>query len=49
MSSTVRQIIFWVLILLGAVLLYQAFARTQGGSPQPVDVSALIKRIQDVR
>ena len=47
MSSTVRQIIFWVLILLGAVLLYKAFANSQAGSPQAVDVSALIARIQN--
>jgi cell division protease FtsH len=47
LSSTVRQIIFWVLILLGAVLLYKAFANSQAGSPQAVDVSALIARIQN--
>ena len=45
MSSTVRQIIFWVLILLGAVLLYQAFAKAQGG-PEKLDVSALTAKIQ---
>ncbi|HEX8072590.1 MAG TPA: ATP-dependent zinc metalloprotease FtsH [Pyrinomonadaceae bacterium] len=46
MSSTVRQIIFWVLILLGAVLLYKAFANSQGGSPAAVDVSTLSDKIQ---
>jgi cell division protease FtsH len=47
LSSTVRQIIFWVLILLGAVLLYKAFANSQGGSPTAIDVGALITKIQN--
>ncbi|PYS94417.1 MAG: cell division protein FtsH [Acidobacteria bacterium] len=47
MSSTVRQIIFWVLILLGAVLLYKAFANSQGGSPSAIDVGALNAKIQN--
>ncbi|MFL6207901.1 MAG: ATP-dependent zinc metalloprotease FtsH [Pyrinomonadaceae bacterium] len=47
MSSTVRQIIFWVLILLGAVLLYKAFANSQGGNPAAVDVGQLIAKIQN--
>ncbi len=46
MSSTVRQIIFWVLILLGAVLLYKAFANSQGGGTQAIDVSTLSDKIQ---
>ncbi|HEX8181947.1 MAG TPA: ATP-dependent zinc metalloprotease FtsH [Pyrinomonadaceae bacterium] len=45
MSSTVRQIIFWVLILLGAVLLYKAFANSQGGTTTVLDVSALKYKI----
>jgi cell division protease FtsH len=47
LSSTVRQIIFWVLILLGAVLLYKAFANSQGGNPAAVDVGQLIAKIQN--
>ena len=47
LSSTVRQIIFWVLILLGAVLLYKAFANSQSGSPQTIDVGALNTKIQN--
>jgi cell division protease FtsH len=36
-----------VLILLGAVLLYKAFANSQGGSPSAVDVGALNTKIQN--
>ena len=47
MSSTVRQIIFWVLILLGAVLLYKAFANSQGGGTSTIDVGLLNNKIQN--
>jgi cell division protease FtsH len=45
LSSTARQIVFWVLILLGAVLLYKAFANSQGG-PTKVDVGTLSAMVQ---
>jgi cell division protease FtsH len=45
LSSTVRQIVFWVLILLGAVLLYKAFANSQSG-PEKTDVGTLSARVQ---
>ncbi len=45
LSSTARQIIFWVLILLGAVLLYKAFAGNQGG-PAKIDLSTLNVKIK---
>ncbi|HLL77830.1 MAG TPA: ATP-dependent zinc metalloprotease FtsH [Pyrinomonadaceae bacterium] len=45
MSSTARQIVFWVLILLGAVLLYKAFSNTQGG-PENIDVGTLMTKIR---
>ncbi|MFN2599377.1 MAG: ATP-dependent zinc metalloprotease FtsH [Pyrinomonadaceae bacterium] len=45
MSSTARQIVFWVLILLGAVLLYKAFSNSQGG-PEKTDVGSLSARVQ---
>ena len=45
MSSTARQIVFWVLILLGAVLLYKAFSNSQG-TPDKLDVGALTNKVQ---
>jgi cell division protease FtsH len=45
LSSTARQIIFWVLILLGAVLLYRAFSGNQGG-PSKIDLSTLNVKIK---
>ncbi|HVG30482.1 MAG TPA: ATP-dependent zinc metalloprotease FtsH [Pyrinomonadaceae bacterium] len=45
MSSTARQIVFWVLILLGAVLLWKAFSNSQGG-PEKIDVGSLSVKLQ---
>ncbi len=45
MSSTVRQIVFWVLILLGAVMLYKAFSNNQG-APENIDVGTLMTKIR---
>jgi cell division protease FtsH len=45
LSSTARQIVFWVLILLGAVLLYKAFSNSQGG-PEKTDVGTLSAMVQ---
>lgn len=46
MSSTARQIIFWVLIVVGALLLYQLMSR-QGAKPQQLSYSNLVKAIND--
>ncbi|MGH9943121.1 MAG: ATP-dependent metallopeptidase FtsH/Yme1/Tma family protein, partial [Pyrinomonadaceae bacterium] len=46
MSSTVRQIIFWVLILAGAVLLYNAFSRSAGRNVKPLAYNLLVNEIQ---
>lgn len=45
MSSTVRQIIFWVFIVIGAIALYQFFARTQRGNVQNVDLTIIQQKI----
>ena len=47
MSSTARQIIFWVLILAGAVLLYNAFSRGQGGNVKPLAYNLLFEKVQN--
>ena len=46
LSSTARQIIFWVLILVGAVLLYQVFTGRQSRNQQPMPYNQLIERIE---
>ncbi|HYP54176.1 MAG TPA: ATP-dependent metallopeptidase FtsH/Yme1/Tma family protein, partial [Pyrinomonadaceae bacterium] len=46
MSSTARQIIFWVLILVGAVLLYQVFVNKQARSQQELPISQLTEKIE---
>ena len=45
MSSTVRQIIFWVFIVVGAIALYQFFAKTQGRNTQNVDLTFIQQKI----
>ncbi len=47
MNSTVRQIVFWVLIVLGAVVLYQFFSRTSGKGPTPIDYGTLVQKIRN--
>ncbi len=46
MSSTARQIIFWVLILVGAVLLYQVFTGRQTRNTQDKTTTALKEMIR---
>ncbi|HEY0384984.1 MAG TPA: ATP-dependent zinc metalloprotease FtsH, partial [Pyrinomonadaceae bacterium] len=46
MSSTARQIIFWLFILVGALLLYRFFANPQAKSAQPLDLAALETKIK---
>jgi len=45
LSSTVRQIIFWVFIVVGAIALYQFFAKTQGRNTQNVDLTFIQQKI----
>ena len=47
MSSTARQIIFWVLILVGAVLLYRVFVNNQGQNIQSVPYNELISEVEN--
>lgn len=47
MSSTVRQIIFWVLIVIAAIALYQFFQKTQGRNTQNVDLQAIQQKIEN--
>jgi cell division protease FtsH len=47
LSSTARQIIFWLFILVGALLLYRFFANPQAKSSQAMDIGALERKIQN--
>ena len=47
MSSTARQIIFWVFIVVGALVLYQVFAKQQGKNSQQIDLTVLESKIQN--
>ena len=44
LSSTARQIIFWLLIIAGALLLYK-LVNPSGKNSQPLDVGALSQKI----
>jgi cell division protease FtsH len=46
LSSTARQIVFWLLIIAGAVLLYK-LVNPRGNSPTPVDLTKLDQMIQN--
>ena len=46
MNSTVRQIIFWVLIIGGAFLLYQVFSGRNNPKETKLSYSALMDRVQ---
>ncbi|HEV2763410.1 MAG TPA: ATP-dependent zinc metalloprotease FtsH [Pyrinomonadaceae bacterium] len=46
MSSTARQIIFWVLILVGAILLYNVFVNKQARNQQQLPYNQLVERIE---
>ncbi|MEO6390412.1 MAG: ATP-dependent zinc metalloprotease FtsH [Pyrinomonadaceae bacterium] len=45
MSSTARQIIFWVVIVGGALVLYQVFSRTQSKGATELDQATLEQRL----
>ena len=45
MSSTIRQVIFWVVIIVGAILLYQVFHNTGGSQPAVLTYSELVAKV----
>jgi len=45
-NSTVRQIVFWVLIIGGAFLLYQVFSGRNTPKETPLSYSALLEKAQ---
>jgi cell division protease FtsH len=47
LSSTARQIIFWMFIVVGALLLYKFFANPQGKSASQIDLTQLEAKIQN--
>ncbi|HUQ30482.1 MAG TPA: ATP-dependent metallopeptidase FtsH/Yme1/Tma family protein, partial [Pyrinomonadaceae bacterium] len=47
LSSTARQIIFWMFIVVGALLLYKFFANPQQKAAQEIDQTALEAKIQN--
>jgi cell division protease FtsH len=46
-NSTVRQIIFWVLIIGGAILLYQVFSGRQNSKDAQLNYPQLLQKAQD--
>ncbi|HEY0545037.1 MAG TPA: ATP-dependent zinc metalloprotease FtsH [Pyrinomonadaceae bacterium] len=47
MSSTARQIIFWLFIIVGALLLYKFLAHPPGkGSPQQLSITQLTEKVR---
>ena len=44
LSSTARQIVFWLLIVAGALLLYK-LVNPSGKNTQPIDLTALYAKI----
>jgi len=47
LSSTARQIVFWVFIVVGALLLYNFYSKTQGKVAQPLSYGELVSKVQD--
>ncbi|MFN0088630.1 MAG: ATP-dependent zinc metalloprotease FtsH [Blastocatellia bacterium] len=45
MNSTIRQVIFWVVIIGGAILLYRVFNNPSGSQPQQMAYSELVKAV----
>ena len=45
LNSTIRQVIFWVVIIGGAILLYQVFHNTGGNAPKEMLYSELMKEV----
>jgi cell division protease FtsH len=46
-NSTVRQIVFWVLIIGGAFLLYQVFSGRTGAKETPLNYTQLVEKIDN--
>jgi cell division protease FtsH len=46
LSSTARQIIFWLFIVIGALVLYQFLVKSGGKSATAIDLTALENKIQ---
>jgi cell division protease FtsH len=49
LNSTIRQVIFWVVIIGGAILLYQVFHNTGGNAPKEWAYSELMKEVDQGR
>jgi len=47
LNSTVRQIIFWIVIICGALLLYKVVYMGGGAKEVPLDYSAFVNKIND--
>jgi cell division protease FtsH len=47
LNSTVRQVIFWVVIIGGAILLYRFFHNPSGSQPQQLSYSDLIQKVEE--
>src|SRR3954463_10302545 len=47
LSSTARQLIFWVLILVGAVMLYQFVVNKQGKDAKPLSYGELVDKVRN--
>jgi len=47
LSSTARQLIFWVLILVGAVMLYQFVVNKDGRGSKPLSYGELVEKIRN--
>jgi cell division protease FtsH len=46
LSSTARQIIFWLFIVVGALVLYQLLVKSSGKAPAVIDLTALETKLQ---
>jgi cell division protease FtsH len=47
LNSTIRQVIFWVMIIGGAILLYRFFNNPTTNQPQQIVYSDLVSRVKD--
>jgi cell division protease FtsH len=45
LNSTIRQVIFWVLIIGGAIFLYRVFNKNSGAEPTKVGYTDLVQRV----
>jgi len=47
LSSTARQIVFWLFIVVGALLLYNFYSKAQGKVAQPLSYGELFSKVQN--